>query len=739
MPERDCRQVLIIIPVGTSLLSNTGGDCRASSLTSYRALQQTAARTPSSEPVKCQLIKKLCEDFVRGGSWQSEILHRRASPSSSSPRDILPQELSYLALLPCQTHFSLVWGPKPKVALLASDSDEGKLCAQVVHDVLVCCAQEEPWSRYEVIETIPVEGLRVERRTDNDAVAGVFCERGIPNLLQKVSALCEAHGPAEVILNITGGFKGAIPYTTLGSLLLEEPPIRLHYLFEDTDQIIDLPVYPIGLDFPRWHRESTLMKAAAGPGGNLYENQLDPRARAVVREHTLWELDGALPRLLWERYWDQRDADPIQPFSERVITQFLPHPGSNYRSRLLTLMRETGPLLWYGDKVPMAAEHSARHHHHLFEFAQLLLTPIAADFLNEHERFVLLAALVLHDCGHTLSALPVAGNRDALVPLFPGEIRDLHHWLAWYRLTSGDAPEVRGWDRNGQLSKEVAWLCLYHRSSMGWDEIEPNNARCPYLEAEAPPPMKVAGCKKLSSNLDFPKLIALLRIIDGLDVQTHRVGPPPSREVMLATFDADAKAARARVRQLLPSAQALVAHCPCDCMQGAKAFVCELERWLSGSNASKPSREGQYRASRELLARLLATDDGDSESRAFAAAWTELARAYDEFEIRDRQGLHFDKHESVARVRVLPAPDFCVDKNWHFEVILEATPSFVNVLNDREYLKAHGNVMAGYSTLRDWITAEVAEEFAGGASEYLKSCSGKNFHLAPPGWQEPGT
>jgi len=734
---------LIVIPVGTSLLNNDGGTRTSGELNDFLAKQQAARNNPCVNTSLQPLVRSLWDGLMQGCALARELGFRRQVPRRGGPRDALPQELSYLALWAEQESFE-----KADVALLASDSVPGGFCACAIYQVLQDHQDQRPWSRYCVYPPVTVSGLRVDRSSVGDAPYHAFRKEGIPNLVKHIRAGVGQLAPSQLIINISGGYKGAIPYTTLAAHLLaaldQDIEIAIHYLFEDTDHIIELPVYPIGLDLAAWHREWNLMQAAVRRPA--YRPHLHHRVRAVFdeEEHQSepWKVEGSVPHLLHQQYQAQRDKDPLQIYSERVIEQLV--PKQDLRDRLLALMKGVGPLIWYGDRVPMAAEHAARHHHHLLELAQLLLLPLADacvngdPFLNPEERFVLLAALLLHDCGHTVGALPLS-NTETSVPLFTSEVRDLHHFLSWYRLTMGDASETIGWDRNAPLADEVAWLCLYHRARMGWDGIEDTRgrARCPFLGLSVPSPTKlVAWIRKaysradFASGIDFPKLVVLLRAIDGLDIQTHRVGPGPSAEVMQATFAAQAEIARSTMKGLLPAADVLLSS-QCDgAWVKAKAFCKALSSWLSGDDDSKPRQDEDFWGTREQMASLIANSSADSQ-RAAAAAWTELARAFDEFCVRDRQFIHFAKHDSVAQITLLPEEDFDQESNWSFIAVLTPSEDYQSKLNCPDFARPYQVDMNGEYTLAKWILREIEAEITPEAQSYLKQVSGRDFRLMP--------
>ncbi len=258
--------------------------------------------------------------------------------------------------------------------------------------------------------------------------------------------------------------------------------------------------HTVGLDFARWHRESALLDICitAPPGATWrqgYVSALDRRMRAVCEELAG---DGAvsdgtsLSKLYSEQYALLRSQDPFQIYSQKVLNQFLPESSldgesKGWKQSLGDLLQRVGPLIWEGDKLPMAANHSAQHRHDLLRIAQMLLTPIAdaqvpsrnseseADngkyFLNNAERIVLLAAILLHDCGHVLDRLPWG---DGEVVLCRSEIRSLHHYLAYRRLDDRLLQNTLDWrpPANDGIWERILHLCYYHRRSTGWNEAD---------------------------------------------------------------------------------------------------------------------------------------------------------------------------------------------------------------------------------------------------------------------------
>lgn len=121
------------------------------------------------------------------------------------------------------------------VYLFATETIDGKLCAEVLEDFI----KERLGCRVVKDE---IEGLQV---ADSER----FKKVGIRNYIDKVTKIIENPNSRygyELILNITGGFKAVVPYTTLLGMLFQIP---VFYIFEDTQSLIELPPLPLEYNF----------------------------------------------------------------------------------------------------------------------------------------------------------------------------------------------------------------------------------------------------------------------------------------------------------------------------------------------------------------------------------------------------------------------------------------------------------------------------------------------------------
>jgi CRISPR/Cas system-associated protein Csm6 len=82
-----------------------------------------------------------------------------------------------------------------------------------------------------------IEGLDVKD-------ADHFSDTGLPNLIERLKVL--GINNEKIILNITGGYKGLIPYlTVLGQIY---SGVDIMYLYENTQKVISIPKLPINFD-----------------------------------------------------------------------------------------------------------------------------------------------------------------------------------------------------------------------------------------------------------------------------------------------------------------------------------------------------------------------------------------------------------------------------------------------------------------------------------------------------------
>jgi putative CRISPR-associated protein (TIGR02619 family) len=173
-----------------------------------------------------EAISKETEDALAG-----EIDKRLAEPrndlSTSEGRISASAELNILERLKC--------GAEDKVVLLATDTKDGRICADKIKGAIVkafCVPAEN-------IDVAQVAGLQI-RHTEE------LRKNGIISLLQKTQEIVEKEKwQYDPVLCPLGGYKGIIPFLAVAGMIFRVPA---YYVFEFSDALIKLPPLPVTLD-----------------------------------------------------------------------------------------------------------------------------------------------------------------------------------------------------------------------------------------------------------------------------------------------------------------------------------------------------------------------------------------------------------------------------------------------------------------------------------------------------------
>lgn len=705
-PGSGPRRVGHIVTVGTSLVTNKGGirnSAQPSVVALNKMLGDGALDKPPADFFQAEGAFDLIIKALKGLNPATEFGYRL--PALNAPTDRLPQELSYLWAYRVKRNKERGSDTKQPVCLLCSDTNECRNCGQVIAAVL----KGAPWSCW--------YDVRFDWEKDYaekvDAKRGrVFAGAGVQNWTSKVEEMIVGlrdgdGGCTRIYLNVTGGYKGTVPYSTLIGMLHPED-VTICYLFEDSPDIIFIPTYPVGVDFRKWHANALRLKMQQHNSAAQYF-PLPAEVESLLKkpERSL----AALGQVLEHQYKRQLDEDPLKVYSRDIIARLfgmLPNQNQAKPLKLVLhdLVKKSGDIIWLGDKIPEMVEHARRHHHDLLEFTELFLTPILhkdvkPDFLNEYELFVLLSAVLLHDCGHSLDHFPLKDCTDLAdifgcvknsgigkdVVLFQNDIRDYHQYLACIRLNNKKTAAALDWQGEKGLRKRhlpeclhraVLLTCLYHRRSMAYDDSnggKGNPAKGTlHLTGQYPPELakhQAAGqLKLLGCPVDMMKLVALFRLIDGCDSQAHRAGPDPVVELGLKVLAEDCVGANLRAEQ---AKEAFTAFCDGrssikvdghDCSQLADVLV-----EPTGTNGGW-SLEDKGRSLR--VACLKAVNDGTRppDEKQCARLWLAAAEAADRAQMRFKQWPHFMKHRAVEQISVIPAKDFG-KTSLNFDIVLK--------------------------------------------------------------------
>jgi hypothetical protein len=204
--------------------------------------------------------------------------------------------------------------------------------------------------------------------------------------------------------------------------------------------------------------------------------------------------------------------------------------------------------LWLGDQIPETVEHSRKHSKrlmettaHFFRAAPQTLKSLGLD--RPAPLALLLSAIVLHDIGHTSIKADLSANGRKIpfaLGRFPSAVREVHHLLSQRRIQDqADALFPEGHRLVPLLRRLTPKVCAYHRgyTSLQGADATPTGA-IPQVgrflfgqdfEVSLRPLEEWLDAEDrrllAEADMDVPTLLrvaALLRIVDGCDVQADR-------------------------------------------------------------------------------------------------------------------------------------------------------------------------------------------------------------------------
>lgn len=361
----------------------------------------------------------------------------------------------------------------------------------------------------------------------------------VSNLFSKLDELIASKKPAEeVIICSTGGFKAIAGFAMIYAQLHSLPCL---YSFAQTSDAYELMSMPLGYAYSSLDEEINMLKA-------VYEN-------AEVSKDSLpqWVKDSQyMAGTLIKSYNESREK-PYGTGEEifRRLRNCSGRSGNDWADYLQELLVCRWGELWLGDQIPETVEHSRRHSKRLMELAANFFRCAGKrigniSFTNENPLAfaLLIASIYLHDIGHTALSYPVSADDENIFPLglFPSAVRELHHILTGELLTAN--PEryfmsSKYPDKAEILAQCVPLIAAHHRDYTVLKRGDSANFDSSNRIMKAG--NLILGREKFSGtlkpleeraeNLTIPAEIllnvtALLRVLDGCDVQSDRVISP---------------------------------------------------------------------------------------------------------------------------------------------------------------------------------------------------------------------
>jgi len=357
------------------------------------------------------------------------------------------------------------------------------------------------------------------RENLGEAKQNDFVTKGVPSLLNELAGIMD-YIPIEdqVVIVPTGGYKALIPYLTIAGILYKYP---IYYIYEDSNALIELPAIPLSVDNTEFRSALVLLDNIAETKENNarpYLNELDHRFRHLMYKD---KNECYHYTAFGERLKKMFHTQPASPLTVRVTGNTLIPRLKNYKDQFLEMTR-LGETIWIGDKAPEMVDHARHHHVNLLAYTELLVAPILQDnpdFLSEEEIFLLLGLIYFHDCGHSRCMISVGKEQ---IPLLPTEIKNYHNLLGYQRMNDPafyESLSRQGLQVKSSTLENIATLSLYHRKSMPLCSGTYESPDGTSFSALADTQMRQDD-KPVRSEL----ILALFRIIDGMDKQIARAG-----------------------------------------------------------------------------------------------------------------------------------------------------------------------------------------------------------------------
>jgi hypothetical protein len=525
--------------------------------------------------------------------------------------DELPAEISSLIMFYIKEGEIKFWDATIKpinevnddIILLHSDTDDGKCSAEKIKVIIQELGFGKPHLKkvdnlkpYDESEELdPTKTLNCGENSQ-EAVNRFLTETlasynkkihnrifGLPNLLEIISQIIEKEmkNKDEIVINITPGYKGTIPY--LANLASVYPDVRLFYLYEKSPAIIEIPPLPMNFDFVKFRDYRGLIRQFKY--GEYRKNTGKDVIPYLPLRHLLDDKGNLNPffTLFNNRY--QKEKENLTQFG--TGNEFLvlfdkikkKKDADKYKNYLLDRF-QYWQFVSIGDRIPETVEHGRGHIQRHLDFLLQIMIPIFKhqretkedfSFITAKELFYLISAIWLHDIGHSGDVVKWQSkeNADPLaifdeeeietwdIKDFPSLVRDYHSILSaniiWeHKKELFDIENGKKYDNlvSNLDIKIIALLAMYHRKSMqvesdNFNHFQFKNIKKLHFESLNKYNEKD---KKLEKDR-FLFILALLRIIDGHDVQEERATTDEQIYMRDVNLEKDKKYIISRLKQ----------------------------------------------------------------------------------------------------------------------------------------------------------------------------------------------
>ena len=243
--------VKIISTVGASLYSNyvENGNCGQNIINTYEKYRNDKDSS-CADKQKNEDLRDLKKELLK--NIGNELMEISAETKSI---ELIKKKLGD------KTDFTYVF--------ICPDSCIAKICAECICEKLGIEENDR------VIEC--VDDLQINN-------ANAFVRNGLHNLFNKIENIAGAYPNMQsrnVVLNITGGYKAIVPFLSMYAQINNIP---LYYVFEDSNDLIEMPQLPIATDTKLYEENQDLLVEIYHSYGEMQ--------RQNVEQKTLDEISG---------------------------------------------------------------------------------------------------------------------------------------------------------------------------------------------------------------------------------------------------------------------------------------------------------------------------------------------------------------------------------------------------------------------------------------------------------------
>jgi putative CRISPR-associated protein (TIGR02619 family) len=224
----------VIVTVGTSLFENYMEDSSVAqnvkgNINDVKGGKGSPNRVESYETYKTEI------QLIKGavGRWANGNENENASAEIKS-------------LIKINKKFN----DKIEAHLICTDTILSVVAAEIIQDWFNQ-APGEVNVIYNKDEREHIEDLQVSNYGD-------LMEKGLKNLINKIENITVGCRKEDLLFNITGGYKAIIPYLTFMAAIHE---CRIFYIFEDNDNLIEIPPLPLKKDYEFFEKHWDKMEA----------------------------------------------------------------------------------------------------------------------------------------------------------------------------------------------------------------------------------------------------------------------------------------------------------------------------------------------------------------------------------------------------------------------------------------------------------------------------------------------